>query len=152
MDLSRKERRFIDVARDRIRKHSQERKNAEHFDKLHAVVRSTNGSIYAGVPFESSMSQFDLCAERHAINNMHYVETKTTKLDLILVAGTVPDADESVTTSCGACRHAIHEFSDNATVFCSRFVRQDDGWTMFSRIKRYTVEELYPDPYSDPWE
>ncbi len=94
-----------------------------------------------------------VCAERHAINNMQYAETEATKLDVILIVGPVPDTDETVTTPCGACRHAIHQFSDNATVFCSNFVRQADGWTMFPTIERYTAEELYSHHRSHPtWE
>jgi len=65
-------------------------------------------------------------------------------LDGVLVAGPVPDADDRVTTPCGACRHAISQFSDDATVLCSNFVRRNDGWTMFPSIERYTAEELYP--------
>lgn len=112
-----------------------------------------SGNIYVGMPFETSQSQFDFCAERHAINTMQYAETETTKFDVILVACPVPDADEPVTTPCGACRHAIRQFSDDATVFCSNFVRRADGWTMFPALERYTAEELYPHQTHHPtWE
>lgn len=144
MDLTDAEREFVDEARRRIQSHSERRKAADRYDKIHAVARSTSGEIYEGTPFETSQPQFDCCAERHAINELHYAETEATAFDAILVAGPVPDEGDSVTTPCGACRHAIEEFGDDPTVFCTNFVREDDGWTMFPTIERYTADELYP--------
>lgn len=153
MELSEGEREFVDEARRRILDHATARRTAGFFDELHAVVRSTSGRVYDGVPFETSMPQFDFCAERHAINNMLYAETEAASVDAVLVAGPVPDEDADVTTPCGACRHAIHQFGDDATVFCSNFVREAEGWNVFPEMERYTAEELYPHPGSQPqWE
>jgi cytidine deaminase len=153
MELSASERELVDEARGRIRDHARKRRAAGHYDKLYAFVRSETGTVYEGTPLETSMTQADCCAERHAIANMQHAETESTMLDAVLVAGPVPDTDDRVTTPCGACRHAISQFSDDATVLCSNFVRRDDGWTLFPSIERYTAEELYPAARIEPvWE
>ncbi|MFB6253220.1 MAG: hypothetical protein ABEI06_01255 [Halobacteriaceae archaeon] len=144
MNLSDKEQSFIETAETRIRSHARERRDVALFDKLYAIVQSETGKIYEGIPFETSMSQFDFCAERHAINNMQYAETEKTNVDMIIIAGPAPNDEATITMPCGACRHAINQFSEDATVFCSNFVRESTGWTIFPRLKRFTATELYP--------
>jgi cytidine deaminase len=143
---------FVERARERILDHAKDRRRAGLTDKLYAVARSETGILYEGVPFETSMPQFDFCAERHAINEMLYAEPGAT-LDAILVATPAPDETAPPPTPCGACRHAIAEFGDDATVLCTTFVREDDGWTTFPRVERFTGDELYPDHQGHPsWE
>lgn len=141
---------FIERARERILDHAQTRRQAGLTDRIYAVVQSEAGSLYDGIPFETSMPQFDFCAERHAINNMLYAEPETARLESLLVATPVPDESAAPPTPCGACRHAINEFSDDATVYCTTFLREADGWTMFPELDRYTAAELYPDHQGQP--
>jgi len=70
MELSATEREFVDEARGRIRDHARKRRAAGHVDKLYAFVRSETGTVYEGTPLETSMTQADCCAERHAIANI----------------------------------------------------------------------------------
>lgn len=135
---------FLEQARNRILKHARQRRQAGKTDKLYAVVQSASGDLYTGVPFETTMPQFDFCAERHAINNMLYAEPETTTFTTMLVASPVPDESTPPVTPCGACRHALHQFSDDGTVYCTTFVRESDGWTMFPRLTQYSATELFP--------
>ena len=58
-----------------------------------------------------------------------------------------------MTTPCGACRHALHEVNPEATVFCSHFIRESEGWNEFPTMEQFTVAELYPSAYEPPtWE
>lgn len=141
---------FVERARRRILSHARKRRRADQTDKLYAVVQSETGDLYDAVPLETSMAQFDVCAERHAINDMLYAEPETATFEAILVATPVPDEATPPPTPCGACRHAIHEFSDDGTVYCTTFVRENDGWTMFPRTERYTATELYPEHHGHP--
>ena len=144
MDVPEDEQPFLEAAEGRIRDHAVDRRRAGRTDVIHAVVRSTTGAVYEGVPFESDAPQFNYCAERHAINELRFAEPGTGAVDVILVAGPVPDADASVTTPCGACRHAIDEFGDDPTVYCGTFVREEEGWELFAKLERYDATELYP--------
>lgn len=141
---------FLENARQRIRTHARKRRQAGHTDKLYTVVQSKSGDLYVGIPFETSMTQANFCAERHAINNMLCREPDSGAVERILVATPAPDETSNPTTPCGACRHAIHQFSDDATVYCATFVRETDGWTMFPRIDQYSATELYPDHHGHP--
>lgn len=141
---------FVDQARDRILNHARKRRQACKNDKLYAVVESASGALYTGIPFETSMSQFDFCAERHAINNMLYAEPETEAFTALLVASPVPDESTPPPTPCGACRHALNEFSDDGTIICTTFVREADGWTMFPQMSAYTASELYPRHHEHP--
>lgn len=153
MDRTDSEREFLAEARGLIRASARSRREASLHDKIHAVARSGDGACYEGMAFETSLAQFDVCAERHALANMHHAETEHATLDAILVAGPVPDVDGEPTTPCGACRHAIHDIAPDATVICTNFVRADDGWTMFPTVDRYTATELYPGRTDPPsWE
>lgn len=145
MPSSDEESAFVERARKRILEHARKRRRAGHTDKLYSVVRSETGNLYDAIPFETSMSQLNFCAERHAINDMLYAEPDSASVSDLLVATPVPDETHDPPTPCGACRHAIHEFSDDATVYCTTFVREEDGWTTFPRLERYTATELYPD-------
>lgn len=153
MELSADEQSFLDEAGDRILAHSRARREAGLYDKIHAVVRSASGEYYEGMSFEPAQPQFGFCAERHAILDMQYAETETTTIDTILTAGAVPVADHDVIMPCGACRHVIEEFGEDATVFCSSFVRTPDGFELFPRLERYTPAELFPEAKPLPtWE
>lgn len=149
-DLDPDERAFVSAAEDRIRAHAERWRAAERSDIIHAVARSTGGGRYHGIPLETSLGQFDHCAERHAMTELRAAEPDEA-LDAILVAGAVPDADAPVTTPCGACRHVIDEFGADPTVFCTSFVREPDGWTMFPRVERHAADDLYPHSHGDPW-
>lgn len=143
---------FLDRARQRIRDHARTRRAAGFTDKLYAVVQSDTGQEYVGVPLETSMAQFDVCAERHAINQMLYAEPEA-RLAAVLVASPAPDETSTPTTPCGACRHAIDEFSEDCPVYCATFVREADGWTMFPQVEHYTANGLFPDNHGHPsWE
>lgn len=152
MDLTSGERAFVDEARDRLLDLARSRRDAGRVDLLYAAVQSTAGPVYTGIPFESSAPQFNVCAERHAINRLRYAEPGGA-VDTVLVAGPAPDRDAPVTTPCGACRHAIDEFGADATVLCSLYVREDEGYETFPRIERYAASELYPENNPHPtWE
>lgn len=144
---------FVERARARILEHAATRRQAGLTDKIYAVVQSEAGSLYDGIPFETSSAQFDFCAERHAINNMHYAEPESGTVDSILVATPVPHENVDPPTPCGACRHAINQFSDDGTVYCTTFVRKANGWSMFPAVDEYSATELYPDHQGHPsWE
>lgn len=144
---------FIERAQERIRDHAETRRQADLADQIYAVVQSEAGSLYDGIPFETSLAQFDFCAERHAINNMLYAEPESARLETLLVATPVPDDSVAPPTPCGACRHAIDEFSDDGVVYCTTYVREPDGWAMFPALDRYSATELYPDHQGHPsWE
>lgn len=143
---------FVTRARERIREHARKRREAGYTDKLYAVVQSDSGALYDGIPLETSMAQFDVCAERHAINSMRYAEPDAT-VAAVLVATPAPDTASAPVTPCGACRHAIDEFSDDCPVYCTTFIREEDGWTMFPEVREYTASELYPGNQGHPtWE
>lgn len=141
--------RFLERARERIREHARTRRDAGYTDKLSAVARSDSGDLFLGIPLETSMKQFDVCAERHAINAM-LAEDPDATLSSILVATPAPDETSQPTPPCGACRHVIHEFSDDCPVICGTFVREESGWSMFPKMERYTAEGLYPDHRGHP--
>lgn len=144
-----REERFLEGARERIRGHARTRREAGYTDKLYAVARSDSGALFLGVPLETTMAQFDVCAERHAINAM-LVDDPDATLSAVLVASPAPDGTSEPPTPCGACRHAIQEFGDDCPVYCATFVREESGWSMFPKTARYTAEELYPDHRGHP--
>ncbi len=148
-DLTEDEEELVSYAREKIVEHAQKRWEEGLYDVLYAFVLSDNGGIYAGKPFESNQPSFNVCAERHAINQMQYEESEQATVEAILVAGPVPDEDHPETMPCGACRHAINEFGDkDTTVIVSSFVRERKGeWTMFPKIRVFTARELYPESY-----
>ncbi|NHX37638.1 MULTISPECIES: cytidine/deoxycytidylate deaminase family protein [Halolamina] len=150
MSQSEEARKFIEQARQRIRTHAQKRRHAGQTDKLYAVVQSKTGNLYVGIPLETSMPQANFCAERHAINNMLYTEPDSGAVERILVATPAPDETTNPTTPCGACRHVIHQFSNDATIYCATFVRETDGWTMFPRVDEYSAKDMYPNHHGHP--
>lgn len=153
-ELTREEEKLVDNAKKRILEHARSRKESGLYDVLYAFVLSESGEIYEGKPFESNQPSFNFCAERHAINAMQFEETEETTIKSILVAGPVPDEGASSTMPCGACRHAINEFGDkHTTVLVSKFIREEDVWSLFSEIEKYNIEELYPKAYEPvEWE
>ena len=48
---------------------------------------------------------------------------------------------------------AINEFGDeNTSVISAEFIRDETGCIVFSNVKKFTISELYPFPWKDPWE
>ena len=141
---------FLDKAESRILSYLRDRRDANLYDTIVAIVQSQSGSIYEGIPFETSQPLFNFCAERHALNNMLHSEPGCNQFDCLLVAGPVPDATDGVITPCGACRHALYNLAPDATIYCSNFVREDEGWNMFPSIERYTSADLHPHHQSLP--
>lgn len=144
--------RLIEYAERRIREHSRIRQEEGLYDVLYAFVLSESGEIYEGIPFESNQPSFNFCAERHAINQMQLEENEESEIEVVLVAGPVPDEDEHVTMPCGACRHTIDEFGDEeTTVIASNFIREGKGdRNIFPEIRRFKISELYPETYEQP--
>ena len=144
---------FVEAAKERVIDQLRARREAGLSDTIVAVVQSPTGILHTGTPFESSQPQFGFCAERHALHNMFHANPELTSFKRLFVAGAVPEATESVTTPCGACRHALHEANPDATIYCSHVIREPKGWNEFPDVERFTVEELYPSPCDPPtWE
>ena len=144
---------FMAEAKERVIEQLRARRDAGKYDTIVAVVQSPADTFHTGTPFETSQPQFDFCAERHALHNLFHANPECTSFERLFVAGAVPDASESVTTPCGACRHALHEVNPEATVYCSHVVREPEGWNEFPSVEQFTVEELYPSAYDPPtWE
>jgi len=79
------------------------------------------------------------------------MEEPTGTVETVLVAGPVPPDAVRPTMPCGTCRDAIHAVgSRDTTVLASCFVREQEGWDIFPVMERYTVGELYPEPYDPP--
>lgn len=154
-NLTESEEKLVEEAGRRILKNVRKRRNSGLTDVIYSFVLSETGKIYSGKPFESNQPSFNFCAERAAINRMQYEETENSRISAILVAGPVPEDDYPGPMPCGACRHAIFEFGDEgATVIVSSFIREGDGeWNMFPNIRKFSIEELYPEPYEPiEWE
>jgi cytidine deaminase len=153
-ELSEETQYLLDYAENKILKFSQKRRDSGLNDSLYAFVRSESGNMYMGKPFECNhQSQFNICAERHAMNSMQLNETVESSVGQVLVASPVPEGSNKVATPCGACRHALWEFGNEDTVVLAcGYVREDEGWEIFSEIKMFTVDELYPNAYENPWD
>lgn len=144
---------FLKDAQAAVLEQLRARRAAGKHDTIVAVIESPGGDLYTGTPFETGLSQFDFCAERHALHDMQADDPTVESFERMFVAGPVPDAAEPVTTPCGACRSALHEVNPDATVICSHVVRTADGWNAFPNLERFTVAELLPSAYSEPaWE
>lgn len=135
---------FIEEAKSRVMEQLRKRRAAGKHDTIVAVVQSPTGDLYKGTTFRTTQPQFDFCAERHALHNMFHEHPEVDSFERLFVAGAVPEVDGNVTTPCGACRHVMNEANPDATVICSNFVRESEGWIQFPTLKRFTVEDLYP--------
>lgn len=140
---------FLERATDRLRTDAERRRAAGNTDERYAVVRSETGRLQDGIPLETSMSQCDCCAERHATNNVLYEARDQAVSTDILVASPVPDEPTPPTTPSGACRHVINQFSDDATVSGTTYSRDREGWPMVAQRERDTATELSPE-HVDP--
>lgn len=141
---------FLADAKARVLDHLRARRDAGKHDTVVAVVEAPDGTLHEGSTFLSSQPQFDFCAERHALHEMEHETPAFESFERLFVAGAVPSPDDEVTTPCGACRHALHEFNPDATVFCSTVVREETGWTAFPSVESFTVADLYPHPFEPP--
>lgn len=141
---------FIEAAQREVLDQLRARREAGKYDTIVAVIQSPTGELYRGTTFETSQPQFDFCAERHALHNMFTADPTITSFDRLFVAGAVPEPSDPVTTPCGACRSALHDVNPDATVFCSHFVREPDGWNEFPNVERFSVAELLPNAYDPP--
>jgi cytidine deaminase len=147
-DFTSDEKKLIEHAKKAIVKYNKQRKAKGGIDTLYAFVMSNSGRIYDGACFETTISNANICGERHAIANMVLKETYSTKVKHIVVADPVPKVQKNSTTPCGTCRHVIWELgTPDATVICIQYIQQKDGWT-FPKIEKHTIEELYPHPYT----
>lgn len=149
MSFTESEQRLVKYAREKIKEYSQKRRKKGLYDKIFAFALSESGHIYDGMCVELNVPQFNLCAEKLAIGNMVLREGEKTELKSLLVAEPVPDSSEEITGApCGSCRHLIFEYGGaDTTVLCSEFIRKDEGWKFFPKIKKYKITELYPHPY-----
>lgn len=148
-NFSNEEKKLIEYAKRAIVKYCKKRRAKGLYDVIYAFVLSDSGKIYSGAPLESNLPLTNICAEAHAISNMCLEETDKAKIKSILVAGPVPKVSRRCIAPCGCCRHLINEFgTPNTTVLCSEFIRLEKGWKVFPKIQKYTIEELYPLPYT----
>ena len=102
-----------------------------------AAVFDSKGEITPGANYGIS-SGLNICAERAAIvtaNSFGHFEI--TKLAL------ASQGDEPL-VSCGPCRQFIFETGKRSGIVIQIFSSNKDG----SIIKRFTIDELYPFPYS----
>ena len=146
-NLNSDEKRLIEHAKKAIVRYNKQRKAKGGMDTLYAFVMSDSGKIYDGACFETTISNSNICGERHAIANMVLKETYKAKIKHVVVADPVPKLQKKSTTPCGTCRHVIWEFkTSNTTVICIQYMQQKNGW-VFPRIEKHTIKKLYPLPY-----
>ncbi len=152
MNFNKDELKLIEFAKDKIKKYGQMRKNNWLYDIIFAFVLSENNDIYEWIPLELP-SGIGFCAERHAIANMVLKETEKVKIKAVLIAGPVPENNDKLYyTPCGACRLAIYEFWGKDTIILSmNYIRTDTWWNRWT-IWKFKLQELYPYPWSNPWE
>lgn len=150
------EKKLIEHAQRRYPTILKKRRRNGLYDTLYACVMSDSGRIYEGIPFDSTLlGSSHICCERAAIANMCFEETEKARIVSVLVIG--PVGRGGLLTPCGLCRYVINEFSDGkATVLCAggyfERTQQDFGF-LFKEIKKYTMRELYPYPWSEGvWE
>lgn len=100
-----------------------------------SYVLSVKNNIYHGVPFDVARC---IHGEENAIGSLATEEGKNSKFKIILIVG----SPREIIMPCGMCREAINRYGDrNATVLCANL--------SLSKIKRFTIPELYPHPYQD---
>jgi len=96
-------------------------------------VSSEKNNIYHGVPFDGARP---IHGEENAIGTMVTEEGINSKFKMILVIG----SSKEIIMPCGMCREVIRRYgAKDATVLCADL--------SLSRIKRFTISELYPYPY-----
>lgn len=122
-------------------------------DNYYACILSDSGKMYEAVPFvpPGGLGISETCCERVAMANMCTAETEKARVKIVLVMG--PVGRGGLMTPCGLCRHAIYNMSDGkATVLCAgeyfESTQKDLGF-LFKKMKKYTIKQLYPFPWSD---
>lgn len=142
------EKRLIEHAKEAVVKYNKLRKSRGGIDTLYAFVMSDSGKIYDGACFETSISNSNICGERHAMANMILNESYKAKVKHVVIADPVPSVQKSSTTPCGTCRHVIWEMgTPNTTVICIQYIQKKDGW-IFPKIEKHKIKNLYPHPYT----
>lgn len=103
--------------------------------RVGAVVRDSEGRLYAGCNVESASYGLTQCAERTALAAAVAAGVRPGELDALLVYATGFDT----LSPCGACRQVISELMARHAVIvaCS-----DDR-----ALRSWTVAELFPDPF-----
>ena len=145
--LTKDEKKLVEHAKKAIIKYNKKRHSNGGIDTLYAFVMSDGGKIYDGACLETTISNGNICGERHAIANMILQETYNAKVKSVVVADPVPKVQKNSTTPCGTCRHVIWEFGvPNATVICIQYVQRKDGW-IFPKMEKHTIKNLYPNAY-----
>lgn len=140
------EKKLIEHAKEAVVKYNKLRKVKGGIDTLYAFVMSDSGKIYDGACFETTISNGNICGERHAIANMVLNEAYKARVKHVVVADPVPEVQKSSITPCGTCRHVIWEMgTPNTTVICIQYIQLKDGW-IFPKIEKYKIKELYPHP------
>jgi len=128
--LTKEEKDFIERVKPLLKKSLQMGK------EVGSYVLSENDNIYHGVPFDSGIR--GIHGEENAIGTMLTEEGQNSKFKIILVAG----SQKEIIMPCGMCREAIKRYGvENATVLCANL--------SLSKIKKFTISELYPYPYED---
>jgi cytidine deaminase len=141
------EKKIIEYAKKAIVRYNKKRRIKGGIDTLYAFVMSDSGKIYDGACLETTISNGNVCGERHAIANMVLKESYKAKIRHIVVADPVPKKQRNSTTPCGTCRHMIWELgTPNTTVICIQYMRQKDGW-IFPKTEKHKIKALYPRPY-----
>ena len=147
MAYSTDEKRLIEHAKKAIIDYNAKRKTKGGIDTLYAFLMSDSGSIYDGACFETTISNANICAERHAIANMVLAETYKATIKHIVVADPVPKLQKNCTTPCGTCRHVIWTHgTKNTTVICIQYIQRKNSWE-FPKMEKHTIKELYPYPF-----
>ena len=149
--FSAEEKKLIEFAKQAFPKFIELLRKRGALDTIYSCVISDSGKIYEGKPFESGSPGGTICCERVAIANMTLRETEKARIKAVLVMGPVGKGGKL--TPCGLCRNVIHEYSDvKATVLCAGgyFERSQKNFDfLFKKIKKYTINELYPRPWSE---
>ena len=146
--LTSNEKKLIEHAKKAILRYNRLRKSRGGIDTLYAFVMSDSGKIHDGACFETSISNSNICGERHAMANMILNESYKAKVKHVVVADPVPRAQKSSTTPCGMCRHVIWEMgTPNTTILCIQYIQKKDGW-IFPKIEKHKIKNLYPHPYT----
>jgi len=91
-----------------------------------AALLSGNGNVYSGCNVENGAFPIGLCAERAAIAAAVLAEGAEFRLQSIAVLAFDQNGRQMAVTPCGACRQAMIEFGEDATV---AFSGGDGVWT-----------------------
>jgi len=150
MKLTKDEKKLVEYAKKAVVRYNKKRhakgKHEWNVDTVYAFVMSDTGKIYDGACLETTVSG-GVCAERHAIANMVLNETYRAKIKSIVIPSPVPKVLKKSTTPCGLCRHVIWERgTSNTTVICLQYIQKKNGW-IFPKMDKYTIKELYPNPF-----